>query len=136
MKVLFDTNVVVDLLLERQPHARDAAYLLSKAETGTLQGYVCATSLTTVHYLVARALGAGAARRAIAALVSFLEVAPVNRAVIEAALTSSMNDLEDAVECEAARTVGAGAVVTRNAKDFRRSRLPTHTPAELAAMLR
>ena len=56
MKILFDTNVVLDLLLEREPFATIAADLFTRVERGTLDGMVCATTLTTVHYLASRVI--------------------------------------------------------------------------------
>jgi len=58
MKVLFDTNVVLDVLLAREPHARTAATLFSLVDSDRLDGRVCATTVTTVDYLATRALGA------------------------------------------------------------------------------
>jgi len=134
VKVLFDTNVIVDLLLEREPHAHDAAKLFSRADAGKIDGLICATSVTTVHYLCHRSLGRAGARRALAALLSMLEIAPINRTVVDSALSSKVTDFEDAVISEAARHAGADVVVTRNARDFRKSSVPTHTPTELIAM--
>jgi len=56
VKVLFDTNVLLDVLLNREPHAEPAARLLSLVDTGELEGVICATTVTTVHYLASRAM--------------------------------------------------------------------------------
>ena len=65
MKVLFDTNVVLDVLLDREPFASVAAQLLSLADKGRIQGVLCATTVTTIHYLATKAVGRRqAARRA------------------------------------------------------------------------
>lgn len=61
MKVLFDTNVILYLLLDREPFSDAASYLLSKVERSEIIGYVCATTITTIHYLATKALGAEAA---------------------------------------------------------------------------
>ena len=62
MRVLFDTNVVLDLLLARQPHVETAAALVARVERGELTGCLCATTVTTIFYLASKAVGAEAAR--------------------------------------------------------------------------
>jgi len=129
--MLFDTNVVLDVLLDREPFATIGAHLFSHVERGALPGYICATTVTTVHYLAHKALGAEHARQKIRNLIRLFEVAPVNRAVLEAALTSRLADFEDAVLHEAALHVGAEGIVTRDPTGFKGGRLPVYTPDEL-----
>ena len=132
MRVLFDTNV----LLDRAPHAEPAAVLLAQVETGEITGYICATTVTTIHYLAGKASGTGQAKKHVGRLLSLMEVAPVNRPVLEGALASKISDYEDAVIVEAARQVDTQAIVTRNQKDFRASAVPVYTPAEMLKLLR
>jgi predicted nucleic acid-binding protein len=134
--VLFDTNVVLDLLLNRKPHSGPAAELFARVESGELSGYIGATTVTTIHYLAEKAVGARRARVLVSRLLNLVEVAPVSRAVLEAALETGISDHEDAVPCEAARQVDAQAIVTRNRPDFRNAPLPVHTPAEMIKLLR
>ena len=136
MRVLFDTNVVLDVLLDRAPHAEPAAVLLAQVETGEITGYICATTVTTIHYLAGKASGTGQAKKHVGRLLSLMEVAPVNRPVLEGALASKISDYEDAVIVEAARQVDTQAIVTRNQKDFRASAVPVYTPAEMLKLLR
>lgn len=136
MKVLFDTNVVLDLLLDREPHAEWAASLISRVERGELIGYLGATTITTVFYLATKVTGAKAAREQIEKLLGLFEVAPVHRGVLEAALTAGFSDFEDAVLYEAGRCAGAQCIVTRNVKDFARAVVPVYLPVELEAALR
>ena len=112
MRVLLDTNVVLDLLLDRDPWSKTAAMLFSRVESGTLDGYLGATTVTTIYYLAAKAVGAAAAREEIRRLLALCAIAPVNRPVLEAALELDFADFEDSVLHEAARQVGAEAVVT------------------------
>ena len=57
MRILFDTNVLLDVMLDREPHAETSAEILSRVESGDLTGCICATTVTTIHYLAARAVG-------------------------------------------------------------------------------
>ncbi len=136
MIVLFDTDVVLDLLLDREPFSGVAAELFSRVEKGDVTGYVCATTVTTVHYLAAKAVGGARAKRYVRELLSLVEVAPVNRAVLEGALHGRYRDFEDGVVAEAAHHVGASAIITRNLRDFRISAVPAYSPSEVLKMLR
>lgn len=135
MTVLFDTDVLIDFLLDREPFAEPAARLLSAAERGEIRGAVCAGSMTTIHYLARKAVGAARARTHVQSLLSLLEIAPVNRSVLDAALTSRIADFEDAVVAHAAAQSSADLIVTRNHKDFRHSPIAVQTPQELVAAL-
>lgn len=131
MNILFDTNVVLDVLLDREPFAADAATLLSKVEQNQISGYLCASTVTTIHYLIAKALGSQEAVRHIQSLLSLFNVAPVNRGVLEQALAASFSDFEDAVLHAAACHAGVQSIVTRNVRDFSKATLPVFTPVEL-----
>ncbi len=130
MKILFDTNVILDVLLDREPFSNDASFLLSKVEQSEIIGFICATTVTTIHYIVSKALGTQAASRHIQSLLSLFVVAPVNRVVLENATMSKFADFEDAVLHEAACHAGAKYIVTRNIADFKNSKLPVFEPKE------
>ena len=132
---MFDTNIVLDLLMDRMPFSDSAVELFSKVEDGAIIGYLCGTTITTVFYLVSRTLGAARAQDEIRKLLGLFEVAPVNRLVLESALGIDFNDFEDAVIHEAACHVGADAIVTRNLKDYKKSRIPVYSSEELARIL-
>lgn len=132
MKILLDTNIVLDLLMDRMPYSDAAVELFSKVEDGTVTGYLCGTTITTVYYLASKALGAARAQEEIKKLLTLFEVAPVNRLVLESALVVDFNDFEDAVIHEAACHAGADAIVTRNQKDYRKSRISVYTSSEMA----
>jgi hypothetical protein len=104
-------------------------------ERGELVGYLAATTLTTIHYLAAKAVGGERAREQVRSLLQLFEVAPVTRPVIEAALDLPFPDFEDAVLHEAAREAGAQAIVTRNLGDFTLATLAVYAPEELLAAL-
>ncbi|MGD0586707.1 MAG: PIN domain-containing protein [Oryzomonas sp.] len=136
MKILLDTNIVLDLLMDRLPFADAASELFSWVEVGAITGYLCGSTITTVHYLASKAVGAPRVQEEIGKLLHVFEVAPVNRQVLESALSAGFSDFEDAVIHEAARHVGAEAIVTRsNAKDFKRSRIPVYSSDEMAKIV-
>lgn len=136
MKILFDTNVIIDVFLDREPFSNDAAWLMAMVEKSDLTGFICATTVTTVHYLLAKVLGPPAALRHIRILLSLFNVAPVNRAVLEDAAASKFNDFEDAVLHSAAVHAGAEYIVTRNVGDFKKSSLPVFIPGDFINIIR
>lgn len=135
MRVLFDVDVVLDLLLNRTPFSRDAGILLSKAEQGELSGHICATAVTAIHYIARKAIGDRRAREEVRKLLTFLEPLAVNRAVLEAAFDAAFRDFEDAVSHEAARQAGVECIITRNIQDFKRSQIPVYSPSDLVRTL-
>lgn len=135
MKILFDTNVVLDLLLARQPFVYSAMQLFASVERAEIDGYVCATTVTTIHYLLAKRIGSSQAIVGISNLLNLFEVAPVTRAVLTGALAIKFRDFEDAVLHEAARLSGVDAIVTRNLSDFTQALLPIYDPSTVLAVL-
>lgn len=135
MKLLFDTNVILDVLLNREPFVNEATQLFCAVEEGMLQGVLAATTVTTIFYLSTKALGQVAAKKAINSLLSLFEIAAINRIVLEDALTLEFTDFEDAVIYQAAYHANAHGIVTRNTKDYKKSKLPVYNPAELITFL-
>lgn len=135
MRVLFDTNVVLDVLLRREPHALDAARLLSMADTGVIDGVLCADALTTVDYIAAKVVGPTHCRRLLSELLRIFAIVPVDRGVLESALRLDFPDFEDAVVQEAARACGAAAIVMCDAAGFSHGSLPVLEPVELFSAL-
>ena len=128
MRVLVDTNVVLDVLLARERHVRHAAAVFALIERSEVDASLCATTITTVYYLLRQSLEQDHARDALRRLLELFEIAPVNRPVIEQALHNRIADFEDAVLEQAARLVGAEAIITRNTKDFRKSAVKALDP--------
>ena len=135
MNILVDTNVVLDVMLDRQPFVENAAALLSKVESGEVNGFLCATTITTVHYLATKVVGAKQAQKEIEKLFTLFDIAPVNRSVLEKALKSKFTDYEDAVLHEAAYLVEAKAIITRDIKGFKKATIPVYEPDEFLKVL-
>ena len=136
MRVLVDTNVVLDVLLDRRPFAKAAAQVFALVEESRVEGFLCATTVTTVDYLLGQALAPDEARAALQRLLDLFEIAPVNRPVLEQALRSDVSDFEDAVLEQSARLVSADAITTRNLTDFKKSCVTAFDPPELLSAVR
>ena len=131
--VLLDTNVIIDVFLQRQPFAQDADKLILLVEDGKLQASLCANSVTTVDYLLSGALGKAVARKHILRLLKTFDIAPVNRAVLHDAAQSKLKDFEDAVIAQSVIASGIPTIITRNGKDFVGCGLHVYSPAEWLA---
>jgi predicted nucleic acid-binding protein len=136
MKVLMDTNVVLDVLLDRRPFSYAASEVFALIEQSKLEGILCATTVTTLDYLLIQSLPRPVARQTLRKLLELFEISPVTRAVLEEALQSKMVDFEDAVLDQAARLAGASLIVTRNQKDFKHAVSKVYGPEDLLVELR
>ncbi|MBI2466950.1 MAG: PIN domain-containing protein [Candidatus Rokubacteria bacterium] len=134
-RLLLDLNVVLDVLLDRRPHAEAAAAVWAAMEAGRGQGLLPAHAFTTVHYLASRARGARFARRTLEDLLRVFEVAPVDGAVIRSALDLAWPDFEDAVCAAAAAASGCEAIVGRDPAGFPGSPVPVVDPTTALAWL-
>ncbi|MDO9108442.1 MAG: PIN domain-containing protein, partial [Coriobacteriia bacterium] len=110
-----------------------AERLLSLVDSGAIEGVICATTATTIHYLASKAVGARAAAEYLRTLLAIFDVACVDRDILRSALDAGITDYVDSVLHQAALEAGAAAIVTRNGKDFARSTLPIFDPNELLA---
>jgi predicted nucleic acid-binding protein len=135
LKIVFDTNVVLDVLLNREPYAGVAVSLFAAVERGTMQGFLCATTITTVDYLVAKAKDRRMAKQATQHLLHLFSIAEVNHSILQAAIASSFEDFEDAVLYEAGCYAAVDGFVTRNIKDFKKAERPVYSPNELWAII-
>ncbi|MBD2569343.1 PIN domain-containing protein [Anabaena lutea] len=119
MKVLFDTNVLLDALLAREPFVTEAAFLLEAVESGQIEGFMSATTVTDVHYLVGRQTkSAEVAITAVTKLLALMEVCAVDRGVLEQAIELKLADFEDAVQVASAINWNLEAIVTRDTSGF------------------
>lgn len=127
-RILFDVNVVLDVLLDRKPHVEASAAAWAAVETGTAQGLLAAHAVTTVHHLIRKESGAAKAKVLLSAILRVFDVAAVDSAVIEEALRLSCSDFEDAVTAAAAQHAHCDYIVTRDPKGFRGSPVRSLTP--------
>jgi predicted nucleic acid-binding protein len=135
MKILFDTNIILDLLLDRHPHAEASASIWAAVETGAAEGMLAAPAVTTIHYLVRKERGNARAKRIVSAILRVFKVAPVDREVVQEALLLPFSDFEDAVTPAAARFADCDYIMTRDPKGFRSSPVRALTPEAVIPLL-
>jgi predicted nucleic acid-binding protein len=121
--VLLDTNIIVDVALERQPYFEASQQVLLLVEQGQIEGYISASTFGDLYYIIRRSRGREWTNDFINWLVTYCQIATVNDAVIRIALTSKFRDFEDAIQYSSAVVNQLNAIVTRNPQDF-----PVTTP--------
>ncbi len=135
--MLLDTDVLLDVALDRQPHADAASEVLDRLERGRERAFIAWHTVSNFYYLVAPSHGGLGARDFILDLIRFVAVAETDTSAVRYAAELPMRDFEDALQVAAARACGARHIVTRNVRDFDRSPIPALTPTEaLSELLR
>jgi hypothetical protein len=135
LRVLLDLNIVMDVLARRQLFYENSAKVWAAAESGWVEGYIAAHSLTNIYYLLNRHCARKEAALAVADLMRVFSVATVGRDVLYQALTLGWKDFENAVQVVAAAQAGATFIVTRSPADYPNSPVPLISPGELLTNL-
>jgi predicted nucleic-acid-binding protein len=134
-QILFDSDVLLDILAQRQPFVVASAQALNTVVKKQVQGFVSGHAVTNIFYILRRQIGSEAARKLIENLLQHIQIASVTDEVIHQALKSPIKDFEDAVTSAAAMSAGLEIIVTRNKADFVQSSIPAMLPEELLKML-
>jgi len=136
VRVLIDTNIVLDFLLQREPFTQDAELIFQAIDSGQIIGYVTATTLTDIFYISRKhTRSVEQARQAVLETLTAMVICPVNRAVLESAFRSGLADFEDAVQIFSAVDQELDAILTRDAKGFLSSSIPVLSTQELLQRL-
>jgi len=123
-RVFLDTDVVLDLLLAREPFFAPAAALFLAIQDGRIDGCLSPLTFSNLFYILRQRMSAADAVRALRKLKLLARVLPVDEKVVELALASSFTDFEDALQYYTALAHNVGAVVTRNKRDYREAKIP------------
>ena len=128
--ILLDTDILIDIALDRRPHAGPAAALVDQIEQGAARACIAWHTVSNFYYLVAAARSGGDARDFIGELTRFVAVAATGTEAVRYAVELPMADFEDALQVAAARAYGARYIVTRNLRDYARSPIQAIEPQE------
>ena len=133
MKVMFDLNVLLDVLQMRRPWVQASGALCAKAVRKDLEGVIAAHALTTLFYILRKYAGPEVAKRDIDWLLGSFSIAPADKVVFLRARTLAMADFEDAVIAASAESCRCDFILTRNLQDFAGSPIPALSPEEAIA---
>ena len=135
MRVLLDTDVVLDLLLDRPGFAEHAAAVWEANEQGRVEAYISAITPVNVFYIARKLKGAEKARQAVIELLAALRVCPLDQVMLQTALSLPLTDYEDAVQLASAMASQLDALLTRNLEDYQNATLPIFSPPDFLAHL-
>lgn len=132
MKIMCDTNVIIDVLLEREPFIEDSYKVLKLCEEHKIDGFVSASSVTDIYYLVRKYThNTDLAYKAIGKLLEIAKVCSVTNNDILIAFQAKAKDFEDCLVATCAKSIHCDSIVTRNKGDFEGFGIPVFTPAEI-----
>lgn len=133
MKVLVDTNVILDVLLARPEFYADSARVLTLADRDQIEGCIAAISVNNCYYVVRKTADRKSAEKAVKQVLSLFDVCELDADILQMAAGAGFNDFEDAIQWQTALKADVDCVVTRNPADFPKKVLPVLTPAEFLA---
>lgn len=123
MRVLLDTNIIVDDALKREPFWQTSEQVLVLVEQRQVEGFISASTFSDLYYIIRKARGRDWTITYLRQLVLFCQIANVDSASINMALTSNFKDFEDAIQYSTAVNNNLDAIITRNPRDY-----PVTTP--------
>ncbi|MCG8368168.1 MAG: PIN domain-containing protein [Pseudanabaenales cyanobacterium] len=137
MRVLLDTNIILDFFLEREPFFNHASKLFDAIADRKIEGFITASSITDIFYICRRQTqNFEEARQILETTLALLSICPVDRDILETALKSSLADFEDAVQIACAEAQSLEVIITRNSQDFQTANIPVMSASQLREQLK
>jgi len=133
MKILLDTNIVLDILLAREPFVEEAREIFLLIENHKIEGFICATTMTTIHYLIGRQKDKASADGLVLNLLKLFEVALVDKQILQDASLNNGVDYEDSVIYTSAKYAEINMIITRDKRGFKNSEISIVKPKEFLA---
>lgn len=131
MKVMCDTNIILDVLLERDPFSDASAEVLRLCEERKIQGFITASCITDIFYLVRKYLhSTDLAYNAVGKILEILKIASVTNNDVLLAYQAREKDFEDCLLATCAKTIGCDCIITRNKRDFENFGIKLYEPSE------
>ena len=131
MKILIDTNIIIDVLEKRIPFFEDSYKVIQMGTQEKLDAFISAGAVTDVYYVIKRSIGdANKAKEKIIALISLVNICDTTTADINLALTLGISDFEDAVVSAIAKREKADYIISRSEADFKNSPVPVISPGQ------
>lgn len=132
MKIMCDTNIIIDVLLEREPFVDDSHKVLSLCEERKFEGFISASSVTDIYYLVRKYLhSTELAYKAVGKVLEIFKICSVTNEDILLAFQKKAKDFEDCLVAVCAKSINCDYIITRNKVDFKDFDIGVLTPTEL-----
>ncbi|MGJ8744138.1 type II toxin-antitoxin system VapC family toxin [Polaribacter sp.] len=134
-KLFIDSDVVIDFFTDRTPFANAASEIFELNENGSVIIYLSAVSINNIYYIVRKYLGHKKTLEIISALSEMTEIIGTNKKEILQALKNNFKDFEDSIQYSSALNIkGLDAIITRNIKDYKNSKIAVMTPTNFLKM--
>ncbi len=131
MRILLDTNVVLDILLERSIFLDDSLEMMKKAISNGDKLFLSASAATDIYYIVHKNTNSkDRALTCVKSIVTILDFAKVDEEIILSATQSKLSDFEDAVVEAVAKSISADCIITRDVNHFKKSSKRILTPKQ------
>lgn len=135
-KIFMDSDVVIDFFTDRDPHVNPASELFELNEQGIIKIFLSAVSINNIYYIVRRFLGHKKAIQVIESLTEMTEIIGTTKNEILQALKNDFSDYEDSIQYSSALTIQKlDAIITRNIKDYKNSKIAVMTPHSFIQMM-
>ena len=135
-KILIDTNVLIDYILEREPFFDDAMRVISSCIDGSVKGYIAAHSISNMFFILRKDFTIKERREILSNLCTIFEVEGIDKSKLMLALSNEkFSDFEDCLQMERAKRRGVDYIVTRNIADFTSSEIEAVLPSEYLKLL-
>ena len=130
MKVFLDTNVIIDVLVAREPFFRDSQRVVDYCEKHRESGYLSSLTFCTVAYVLRKSVGKDELPGKLKTLRRIFDVLPVTKGSVDWAIDSHLSDFEDAMQYECASAAKMDVIVTRDKPGFAGAEIPVCAPSE------
>ena len=130
MKIFVDSDIILDLLAQREPHFEHAAKLFTLIDQQKIEAYTSPLIFANLHYLLKKLTSNASALKSLRKLKTLINILPVDERVIEQALNSEFSDFEDAIQYFTAVNNGINFLLTRNKIDYKKSKIAVSSSEE------
>lgn len=130
MRILLDTNIILDIALKREPFFTDSVGVFKKIDNNAVYGFITTTTITDIYYIAKKDKGHAIAIEFISNLIQFVDIIGIDKDIVIESLISDITDFEDAIQSVASTFNEVDYIITRNTKDYRSSKVKAITPTE------
>ena len=134
--IFIDTDVIIDFLIDREPHSREAAIIFTLIEQKKLKGYVSSFTFSNLYYVLRKIESHNKVIAKLDSISRLLTILKVDQQIIKFAIASGFPDFEDSIQYNCALDYKKiDVLITRNIKDYKGSQIPVMTPAVYLKMV-
>jgi predicted nucleic acid-binding protein len=127
VKVLVDTNIFLDILLQRSPFFQDSHRIFKMVENGLTEGYIAPITINNIAYIARKSHQPDQIRKYIVTITEIFTICQMNATVVTSAAALNFTDIEDSLQAAMAESHGCGFIITSNISDYQHSPVPAIT---------